>query len=416
SALCKCSSTGRPLGAYDLRVVTLRALVYAGLMTSGDARSWYMITGDAKSWVLSVFAYIHCHLKGILYGSCIEKSCIWSLFELGSLRIVVLRNQSSTAVNDNIKGDVRNVIDNNDRKGCTYKEFLACNLKEYDGNGGSIVYTRQIKKMKLVQDISGCKDSQKVKYTTGSFVGQLRRTLRRKEIRGEPSKDRNVRDDNKRSRTLGIEPSDLGFSYKIEIANGQLVKIDKVIRGMDWLSNHKSKIIYHEKAVRIPVPNGKVLRVIKERPEEKRMHAMSAKAKEHKQEEIVVVRDFLVELSSQRKKLQDKGFIRTSLSPWGALVLFVKKKDGSQYFSKIDLRFGYHQLRVHEDDIPKIVFRTCYGHFKFTVMLFDLTNAPTRYWIELFGDYDCKIRYHPGMKNVVADALSKKEKVKPKRV
>ncbi|GJT79817.1 hypothetical protein Tco_1054159 [Tanacetum coccineum] len=49
-ALCKCSSTGRPLGAYNLGVATPRALVYAGLMTSGDARSWYMISGDAKSW------------------------------------------------------------------------------------------------------------------------------------------------------------------------------------------------------------------------------------------------------------------------------------------------------------------------------------------------------------------------------
>ncbi|GJU02048.1 putative reverse transcriptase domain-containing protein [Tanacetum coccineum] len=116
-----------------------------------------------------------------------------------------------------------------------------------------------------------------------------------------------------------IKPSDLGFSYKIEISNGQLVEIDKVIKGckleieghafdtnmipfgsrsfdviigMDWLSNHKAKIIYHEKVVRIPLPDGKVLRVIGERPKEKMRHLMSAKAKEQKQEEIVVVRDF----------------------------------------------------------------------------------------------------------------------------
>ncbi|GKD13453.1 hypothetical protein Tco_1197860 [Tanacetum coccineum] len=82
------------------------------------------------------------------------------------------RNQNGDAVNDNIQGDVRNVIENNDRRGCTYKEFLACNPKEYDGKGGAIVYTRWIEKMESVQDMSGCRDNQKVKYTARSFVGK----------------------------------------------------------------------------------------------------------------------------------------------------------------------------------------------------------------------------------------------------
>ncbi|GKD41416.1 putative reverse transcriptase domain-containing protein [Tanacetum coccineum] len=284
--------------------------------------------------------------------------------------------------------------------------------------------------------------------------GSIKKNPEKRGNGGEPSKDRNVRDDNKRTRTknafanhqpwvnhqkqvvavngvqgrgnqgnqargrafmlgaeearqdpnivMGIEPNDLGSSYEIEIASGQLVEIDKT--------------------------------------------------KEKKQEEIVVVRDFLEvfsndlfglppvwetkfqielipramlvvkspyclapseleELSDQLRELQDKGFIRPSSSPWGEPVLFVKKKDGSfricidyrelnkltiknryllpriddlfdqlqgsQYFSKIDLRSGYHQLRVHEDDIPKTAFRTRYGHFKFIVMPFGLTNAPT---------------------------------------
>ena len=118
----------------------------------------------------------------------------------------------------------------------------------------------------------------------------------------------------------------------------------------------------------------------------------------------------LKELKEQLKDLLEKGFIRPSSSPWGAPVLFVRKKDGSlrmcidyrqlnkvtiknkyplprfddlfdqlqgaKWFSKIDLRSGYHQVRVREKDIPKTAFRTRYGHFEFRVMSFELTNAP----------------------------------------
>ncbi|GJS41331.1 reverse transcriptase domain-containing protein [Tanacetum coccineum] len=482
------------------------------------------------------------------------------------------RNPNDDAVNDNIRGDVS--------RGCTYKEFLACNPKEYDGKGGAIVYTRWIEKMESVQDMSGCRDSQKVKYTAGSFVGKALtwwnsqihtrgreaavgmswedfKTLTREEfcpsnemqkletelwnhamvgaghaaytdrfhelarlvphlvtpegkrieryvyglapqIRGmvaatepktiqkavqiagtltdealrngsikknpvkrgnggEPSKYRNVRDDNKKTRTrnafaittnpigrentgtvpkcnicnthhlpkapcrtcfncnrpghfakdcrvaprnvnpinarnpvaracyecgsadhirstyprmnhaqrpggnhhnqfvavnrgqghgnqgnqargkafmlgakearqdpnivtgtftlndhyatalfdsgadysfvsttfiplLDIEPIDLGFSYEIEIASG---KSFDVIIGIDWLSDYKAEIIYHEKVVWIPLLDGKVLRVLGEKLKEKMRQIMSAKTKEKKQEEIVVVRYFL---------------------------------------------------------------------------------------------------------------------------
>ncbi|GKA08752.1 putative reverse transcriptase domain-containing protein [Tanacetum coccineum] len=83
------------------------------------------------------------------------------------------------------------------------------------------------------------------------------------------------------------------------------------------------------------------------------------------------------ELSEQLQELSDKGFIRPSSSPWGAPVLFVKKKDGS-FRMCIDyhLRSGYHQLRVREQDIPKTAFQTRYGHYESQVMPFRLTNAP----------------------------------------
>ncbi|KAL4014305.1 hypothetical protein IC575_026505 [Cucumis melo] len=118
----------------------------------------------------------------------------------------------------------------------------------------------------------------------------------------------------------------------------------------------------------------------------------------------------LKELKVQLQELLDKGFIRPSVSPWGAPILFVKKKDGSMclcidyrelnnvtvknhyplprikdlfdqlqgatVFSKIDLRSGYHQLRIRDSDIPKTAFRCRYGHYEFIMMSFDLTNAP----------------------------------------
>nr|GEX18037.1 putative reverse transcriptase domain-containing protein [Tanacetum cinerariifolium]GEX26744.1 putative reverse transcriptase domain-containing protein [Tanacetum cinerariifolium] len=200
------------------------------------------------------------------------------------------------------------------------------------------------------------------------------------------------------------------------------------------------------------------------------------------------------ELGDQLQELSDKGFTRPSSSPWGAPVLFVKKKDGSFWmcinyyelnkltvknlypllriddlfdqlqgssvYSKIDLRSGYHQLRVRVEDIPKTAFRTCYGHYEFQVMPFGLTNAPTglgsvlmqnekviayasrqlkiheknytthdlelravvfalkmwRHYLYETSNYDCDIRSYPGKENVVADALSRKERSRPFRV
>ncbi|GKC71163.1 reverse transcriptase domain-containing protein [Tanacetum coccineum] len=81
-------------------------------------------------------------------------------------------NQNGNVVNENIQENVGNVLVNGNRVGCSYKEFLACNPKEYDGKGGVVVLTSWIEKMENVQDMSGCSNDQKVKYIAGSFVGK----------------------------------------------------------------------------------------------------------------------------------------------------------------------------------------------------------------------------------------------------
>ncbi|GJR67280.1 hypothetical protein Tco_0013345 [Tanacetum coccineum] len=81
-------------------------------------------------------------------------------------------NQNGNVVNENVQENVGNVKVNGNRVGCSYKEFLACNPKEYDGKGGVVVLTRWIEKMESVHDMSGCSIDQKVKYTAGSFVGK----------------------------------------------------------------------------------------------------------------------------------------------------------------------------------------------------------------------------------------------------
>ncbi|KAD2392835.1 hypothetical protein E3N88_39812 [Mikania micrantha] len=136
----------------------------------------------------------------------------------------------------------------------------------------------------------------------------------------------------------------------------------------------------------------------------------------------------LKELKEQLQELLELGFIRPSVSPWGAHVLFVKKKDrtmrlcidyrelnkitirnrhplpriddlfdqlqGAKCFSKIDLRSGYHQLKIKDSDISKSAFRTCYGHYEFVVMPFGLTNAPTVF-MDLMNRvfHDCLVEF-----------------------
>nr|GEV02520.1 putative reverse transcriptase domain-containing protein [Tanacetum cinerariifolium] len=241
--------------------------------------------------------------------------------------------------------------------------------------------------------------------------------------------------DTRFSSMLNIDPVKIGVSYEVELADGRVVststvlkgctlnlvshifKIDlmlielgtfDVIIGMDWLVKHDTVIICGEKVVRIPYGNKvltvksdkgvsrlKVISCIKARKYDERgchlflVHVTEKKSKEKRFTGAAPVAGApyrlalskMKELSVQLQELLEKGFIHPSSSPWGAPVLFVKKKDGSyrmcsSVYSKIDLRSGYHQLCIKEEDIPITAFRTRYGHFEFQVMPFGLTNVP----------------------------------------
>ncbi|GJZ43605.1 hypothetical protein Tco_0590860 [Tanacetum coccineum] len=207
--------------------------------------------------------------------------------------------------------------------------------------------------------------------------GSIKKVEKRGNI-GEPNKDKNGRDNNKRTRignaftttinpigreNTGLEPSELGFKYETEIASRQLVEIDKVIKGC------KLEIEGHVFDINlIPFRHGSIDVIIGERPEEKARFLMRVK----KQEEIVVEIEFRIELIPGATSVTKSPY---RLAPFELEELLGQLKElqdkGLQFFLKIDLRSRYHQLRVHKNDIPMTAFRTCYGHFEFTIMPFD---------------------------------------------
>ncbi|GJQ89599.1 putative reverse transcriptase domain-containing protein [Tanacetum coccineum] len=267
------------------------------------------------------------------------------------------------------------------------------------------------------------------------------------------------------SSLIDIIPTTLDHGYDVELADGRIIWVNTLIRGctLNFL-NHPFNIDLNARRVMATNGHESRLNIISCTKAQKyllegcpiflaqvTMKETKDKPKEKQLEEVPIVQDFpevfpedlpgipptrqvefqidlvpgaapvarapyrlapseMKELSDQLKELSDKGFIRPSSSPWGAPVLFVKKKDGSfrmcidyrelnkltvknryplpriddlfdqlqgsSIYSKIDLRSGYHQLRVREEDIPKTAFRTRYGHYEFQVMPFGLTNAP----------------------------------------
>ncbi|GJR24461.1 putative reverse transcriptase domain-containing protein [Tanacetum coccineum] len=209
------------------------------------------------------------------------------------------------------------------------------------------------------------------------------------------------------SSLINIAPTPLENCYDVELADGKLVGIDTIIRGctLNFL-NHPFNIDL------MLVELGSfdvIIGLPPARPVEFQIDLIP-RAAPVAQAPYRLAPSEMKELSEQLQELSEKGFIRPSSSPWGAPILFVKKKEGSfrmcidyrelnklkvknryplsriddlfdqlqgsSIYLKIDMRSGYHQLRVREQDILKMTFRTRYGHYEFQVMPFGLTNAP----------------------------------------
>nr|GEV11275.1 putative reverse transcriptase domain-containing protein [Tanacetum cinerariifolium] len=418
---------------------------------------------------------------------------------------------------------------NGRKNGCTYKGFITCNPKEYDGKGGAIALTQWIKKMENVINNSRCAENQKVKYAASSFMNKaLTWWNTQVQARGREAAINRFHELAKLVPHLFTPESSrikrVGILTDEAVSCGTLTKGNEKRKGVEDTSNQggwgndnkrakvckgfvattpnrngyagshpkcakcwthhpdgrpcQTEIVCHEKVVRIPLESGEILHVQGERTLGIAKALRNVKVDEPKLSDIFVVRDFIEvflkdlsglppqrqveflidivpgatpvakspyrlappemqELSGQLQELQDKSFVRPSHSSWEAPVLLVKKKDGAlrmcidyKELNKMTFKNRYPLLRIDDlfDQLQGARYFSKIGlRSEGELLVIHVVNQngihvdPSEFWLQEVHFLDHVVNQNgihvdPSKANVVADALSRKERVKPRRV